>query len=487
MKELAGRYEETLRLFVVAVAGTGAILTTIFSLLNGIIEVFPFLYVVPIILFVYYYPERGILFAAVIGAAYPVLVSYYGNFAPQLVVIAVAWYIVFITIGIVTASFARGLRADERKYQEIFENSQAGIFTFNIKTLLIKEVNQKFAQMLNYERDELPGKEILHLTQNPQKTDQFLSQIKTNSGNGDIEVICMTRDHTARHLLVSASVTSDDIVICSAIDITERKLAETVIAKARDELEQKVNERTMELHKTNDELKGEIQERRRFETAIQLANRKLNTLSNITRHDILNQITAITMYLSLAQEVAIDPATQDYLVKIENVTQLIQKQIQFTRDYQNIGASAPQWQNITETLDTVMMEFDLKGVRIERELKDIELFADLLLGKVFFSLIDNSLRHGEKLTVIRFFCQKTDDGAILFCEDDGVGIPEIAKERIFKREYYRNTGYGLFLAQEVLSITGLSIRETGEPGKGARFEIYAPRGSYRWGKKGEDA
>ncbi|MCX6688658.1 MAG: PAS domain-containing sensor histidine kinase [Methanoregula sp.] len=480
---MSERYEEILRLSVIAIAGTGAILTTIFSLINGIIEVFPFLYVVPIILFVYYYPERGILFAASIGAVYPVLVTYYGNFAPQLIVVAVAWYIVFVTIGIVTASLARGLRADERKYQEIFENSQAGIFTFDIKTLLIKEVNNKFAQMLKYGREELPGREILHITQNPQNTDQFLSRIKMRHENGDIELTCMTKDYATRQLLVSASVTPDDIVICSAIDITERKLAETVIATSRDELEKKVNERTVELYKTNEDLKGEIQERRRFESAIQLANRKLNTLSNITRHDILNQITAITMYLSLAREFVNNPTTQDYLVKIEKVTKLIQRQIQFTRDYQNIGASAPQWQNVTETLDNVLMDFDMKGVRIERELGDIEIFADLLLGKVFSSLIDNSLRHGEKLTLIRFSYRETDDGAILFFEDDGVGIPENAKERIFKREYYRNTGYGLFLAGEVLGITGLSIRETGEPGKGARFEIHAPRGSYRFANK----
>jgi signal transduction histidine kinase len=64
-----------------------------------------------------------------------------------------------------------------------------------------------------------------------------------------------------------------------------------------------------------------------------------------------------------------------------------------------------------------------------------------------------------------------------------VGIPEGAKERIFKREYYRNTGYGLFLSGEILSITGLSIRETGEPEKGARFEIVAPKGVYRLGHR----
>jgi signal transduction histidine kinase len=51
---------------------------------------------------------------------------------------------------------------------------------------------------------------------------------------------------------------------------------------------------------------------------------------------------------------------------------------------------------------------------------------------------------------------------------------------MFKHEYYRNTGYGLFLASEILGMTDLSIIETGEPGSGARFEIRVPRGTYRF-------
>ena len=133
--------------------------------------------------------------------------------------------------------------------------------------------------------------------------DAFIHEIQTHTNTGDIELRFSTRDGSVRQFLVSASLSPDDIVICSAIDITERKLAERVIQKARDELEQRVRERTDELLRANDVLKAEIQERKRFEAAIQLANRKLNTLSSITRHDILNQITAIVMYLSLAEEI----------------------------------------------------------------------------------------------------------------------------------------------------------------------------------------
>jgi len=93
-----------------------------------------------------------------------------------------------------------------------------------------------------------------------------------------------------------------------------------------------------------------------------------------------------------------------------------------------------------------------------------------------------SVRHGEKATVIRFSAQETDKGLTIYCSDDGVGVAESIKEGIFKREYYPNTGYGLYLAAEILSITGLSIVESGEPGNGARFEIRVPKKAYGFGE-----
>jgi PAS domain S-box-containing protein len=458
-----------------------AVYSTIYSLTHGIYEVFPFLYFLPIIIFVYQYPNRGVLFTLGLSTIFLSLVYYYAGANTTFIAIATAWFAIFVTIGVVTSSFASGLRAEERKYRGIFENSQAGIFTFDLQSQDIREINGKFARMLSYERDDLLNRNLSHILFDTDGRDAFIRAITGSSGAGDIELYFHTRDNAVRQFLISASLSPGNIVICSAIDITERKIAEQVIAKARDELEQRVKDRTEELMHANDVLKSEIQERKRFEAAIQLANRKLNTLSSITRHDILNQITAIVMYLSLAEETVTDPGVIDQLKKIEQVTDLIQKQIRFTRDYQNIGENAPQWQDVATTIGNAIGGLDLKGIRVEKDLGGLEIFADFLLEKVFYNLVENSVRHGERATVISFSYLKDGDDLVLLCTDNGVGIPAEAKVRIFKREYYRNTGYGLFLSGEILSITGLTIKETGEPGSGARFEIRAPKGVYRLG------
>jgi len=68
---------------------------------------------------------------------------------------------------------------------------------------------------------------------------------------------------------------------------------------------------------------------------------------------------------------------------------------------------------------------------------------------------------------------------MLICEDEGPGIPAAEKENIFHRKFFKHPGFGFFLSLEILAITGLSIKETGEPGKGARFEIVIPNIAYR--------
>jgi len=457
-----------------------AIYSTFFCLTRGIYEVFPFLYFLPIILFVNFYPNRGVAFSLAISSIFLLLVYFFSNFNPNVIAVSTAWFVIFVTIGFVTSSFAEGFKEEERKYREIFENSQAGIFTFSLPTLRIQEMNGKCAQMLGYNRYDLIDKDLDRIFPEPGERDAFLIRLQKNADIGDVELLLHTREGQVRQFLVSASLSPGNRVICSAIDITERTLAERVIQKAREDLERKVKERSDELLRANDGLKAEILERKRFEATLQLANRKLNTLSSITRHDILNQITAIVMYISLAEEMVKDPALLEHLKKIEQSTQMIQKQIRFARDYQDIGLNAPQWQNVDITIRNAIAGLDLKGVRVEQDVGRLELYADLLLERVFFNIVDNTLRHGQTATKIRFSAHETDRGLTIFCQDDGVGVPARVKEGIFKREYYRNTGYGLFLVAEILNMTELSIVETGEPGSGARFEIRVPRGAYRF-------
>jgi len=216
------------------------------------------------------------------------------------------------------------------------------------------------------------------------------------------------------------------------------------------------------------------------EEALQKANRKLNLLSGITRHDINNQLFALNGFLELLHKKTRDQGLEDYFTRITRTSSLISTMIQFTSEYEQIGVHAPAWQDIRALVDTAEKEAPLGNIIVNNDLPaGTEVFADPLITKVFYNLMDNAVRYGMKITTIRFSVEKSGDGPVIVCEDDGVGVPVEEKEKIFERGFGKNTGLGLFLSREILTITGITITETGEPGRGARFEIQVPRGLYR--------
>jgi len=214
--------------------------------------------------------------------------------------------------------------------------------------------------------------------------------------------------------------------------------------------------------------------------AFEIANKKLNLLSSITRHDIKNQLMGILGFIELSKEITTDPEMLHFIEQEETGAQTIHRQIEFTKNYEDIGVHAPQWQNIGTRVNALRSINPDLQIAFSSALDEVEIFADPLLEKVFLNLIDNSRRHGERVKHISFSTMQYGQGDIaIVYEDDGIGVQESDKERIFKKGFGKNTGLGLFLSREILSITGLTMKETGIYGKGVRFEIIVPQGKYR--------
>ena len=225
----------------------------------------------------------------------------------------------------------------------------------------------------------------------------------------------------------------------------------------------------------------DVQERKRTELALQAVNRKLNLLSSITRHDIINQVTAMRGYLELSHDIPMVPELADFIGKEEQIAEAIERQILFTRDYQDMGVKSPVWQDVRKTIAAAMSGLPMRNCSMEVEFHGLEVYADPLFEKVFFNLIDNALRYGgEKMTLIHFSAKRVGDAEVVVCEDDGEGIAPADRKHLFERGMGKHTGLGLFLSREILAITGITIQETSVPETGARFEIAVPEGAYRW-------
>lgn len=223
----------------------------------------------------------------------------------------------------------------------------------------------------------------------------------------------------------------------------------------------------------------EIELRKTAEESLSAAIRKLNLLSGITRHDILNQIVVANYYLEIAMED--NPEYRAMVNPVKKSVDQIHRQIEFTRNYQDLGILPPSWQNCPNLIRTCFKERDYPTeIIVEIDLPETDLFADAMLGKAFCNIISNAYNHAEGMQRLEISGIPEEDGSFLITiADDGEGVPEDKKIKIFKPGHGKNHGYGLFLVKEILGLTDIEIRETGIYGEGAVFEIRIPSGSWR--------
>ncbi len=217
--------------------------------------------------------------------------------------------------------------------------------------------------------------------------------------------------------------------------------------------------------------------------AFVMANKKLNLLSGITRHDIRNQLTALLAYIELSRKMEPPAELKRNLENQEIVANNILRQIEFTKTYEDIGVKAPIWNNVAQLMVLNSPALASAGIDLTISTDTLEIYTDPLLEKVFENLVDNSIRHGEHVKHITVTYKRQETGLLLMYCDDGVGVIDTDKEKIFEKGFGKHTGLGLFISREILSITGVSIRETGRYGSGVRFEIEVPDDCYRFGGK----
>ena len=147
--------------------------------------------------------------------------------------------------------------------------------------------------------------------------------------------------------------------------------------------------------------------------------------------------------------------------------------------HQDMGMSPPVWQDLNGVFLYAISHLDLGSINRKTSIQGIWIFADPMLEKALFNLVKNTVLHAKTATEIRFTWRESIDGLILVYEDNGIGILPEQKDTIFAPDIRVSKGFGLFFVREILSLTEITIEETGEPGKGARFEMTVPKGMWR--------
>ena len=338
------------------------------------------------------------------------------------------------------------LRVREEQYQAVFEHTGTSTFIID-PSGIVSLVNDPCLETTGYSREEIEGKmhwsSFIFPDETPLLQERHQKRLAGDKNLPDhYELRLIRKSGEIRHeLLHIGMIPGTGQVIASLIDITDRKLTERAFAEG---------------------------------------NRKLNLLTSIVRHDILNRMMVLQGNVVLAAKISTNPQVLEHLKKIEKSALHVDRMIRLTKEYESLGRQLPLWQKVGKLFEIAASPLDRNGVSFKVDAEGLEIFSDPLFERVFANLMENSLMHGQHVSEIRISWKTINGNLILTYEDNGVGVPPDMKERIFEMGVGKHTGLGLYLVRQVLGITDISIRECGVEGNGARFEMVVPAGAYRF-------
>jgi PAS domain S-box-containing protein len=316
--------------------------------------------------------------------------------------------------------------------------------------------NQAAEQLYGWSEQEVLGHAIMEILlkdiveQDKQEVVNHLKTGKTWKG----EIVLKRRDGMIMSVIITTMPITDDKgkvtgILGVSMDVTEQKWMQQVLESAIKEVAE--------------------------------LNEKLRVVEGLTRHDVRNKLSALNgrLYL-LKKRCNGNLAAHQQITELESISKQILRILEFEKVYVQVGAEELEYVEVERQLDEAATLFsDLKDIRLVNECQGLTVLADSLLRQLFYNLIDNTLKYGEKTSTIRVHYEEQEDQLKLVYEDDGVGVPDDVKRHLFQEGYGKGTGYGLYLIQRICEAYGWKIQETGSQGKGAQFTMTIP-------KNGED-
>jgi len=342
------------------------------------------------------------------------------------------------------------LRESREEFKALF-NSNPQAVAYSDENFCVISINPKFTEVFGFTPEEVRGKNLIDILV-PEELKQEMQNNIEKSGSHAVSFQSKRKRKDGSTLQVFVSLAS--------VSVGDKRIGSVTVYK---------------------DMTNEVAAEEKIEAALkhsEMLNEKLSVIGSFTRHDVRNKLMTIEGNAYLVKKHAgSDPKINQYLNQISLAVTNITCILEFAKNYESLGSEQRTLTDVGKAIDQAASLFsELKGAKITNECRGFNILADSMLTTVFHNLIDNSLKYGKNLTQIKVYHRKEKDGSErIIYEDDGGGIDEEAKTHLFVKGFGHGTGFGLYLIKRTCDIYGWAVKETGDLGKGARFEFDIPR------------
>jgi PAS domain S-box-containing protein len=373
----------------------------------------------------------------------------------------------------------------------VLENIPNMIFVKDAEELRFVRFNRAGEKLLGYERNDLIGKSDYDFFPKEQ-ADFFVNKDREVIKNGVLQDIKEEKITTAKgeRWLHTSKIPVTDIngsplyLLGISEDITDRKKAEEALEQLNKELEQKVEERTEVLKATTNEL---------LENNIELQkiNSELDRFVYSTSHDLRAPVLSLEGLLNLSEEhIDSKQELQQYHATMRKVVNQMDETIKEILEYSRNARMEikPEQLNIRKMAMTIKDNIShitrRNDIKFSAEIDDaVPFFSDKSrMSAIINNLISNAYKYtraDEPNPVVKFSFRSNADEGIIKVEDNGEGIAEEYKEKIFEMffrasENYEGSGLGLYICREIANRLQGSIEVNSTLQKGSTFTVRIP-------------
>jgi PAS domain S-box-containing protein len=397
----------------------------------------------------------------------------------------------------------KALAKSEEKYRGIFENAPDGIYQASPEGRFIS-ASPSMARILGYDSPKDLIDSIVDISKqlyvNSQDRLKLIQRLENENSVSDFECRFYRKDGTIIWMSVQARVIRNEAGAIDCIEgfarnISKRKKAEEALQRAYRSMEKRVEERTAELRRTNEEL------RKTKEAAESATQAKSEFLANMS-HEIRTPMNGVIAAAELALNEEMSPKIERYMKIIHSSAYSLLGIINDILDFSKIEAGKleldPGFFRLDEALEIVTDVFLNKATE-----KRIELLLDIdfdtphaLVGdsfrlqQIIKNLIDNAIKFtpmsGVILVSVKPISQTAEEAVLEFAvKDTGIGIAPEHLRILFTpftqadastTRKYGGTGLGLTICKQLVEMMGGDIRVESEMGKGSTFIFTARLG-----------